>query len=134
MVCQEPRSLPFPAFLWVLSDPILPVRSFSFPQRDFFGGNHRSPSTMWETRGKREKTAVKVGQGCFFLRRRLQDKAHLDDDDRWLRGGRGLRNFPTFYRRLLLGFPTSAFYFFLPSPCTFFIRLFLCEDGVRRRP
>ncbi len=84
MVCQEePHSLPFPAFLWVLSDPIFPVRSFSFPQRDFFGKSQ-------VTCGRREKkTAVKVGQGCFFLRRRLQDKAHLDDDDddRWLRGG-----------------------------------------------
>ncbi len=88
MVCQEPHSLPFPAFLWVLSDPIFPVQSFSFPQRDFFGKSQVTFDHVEDAGKKKKKTAVKVGQGCFFLRRRLQDKAHLaDDDDRWLRGG-----------------------------------------------
>ncbi len=65
MVCQEPHSLPFPAFLWVLSDPIFPVRSFSFPQRDFFGKSQVTFDHVGDE-GKKEKNCCEGWAGVFF--------------------------------------------------------------------
>ncbi len=67
MVCQEePHSLPFPAFLWVLSDPIFPVRSFSFPQRDFFGESQVTFDHVGDA-GKKEKNCCEGWAGVFFF-------------------------------------------------------------------